>query len=322
MWRAARAGARDRDAVGEHDALVAERQRDGAAPEAGAPERPQRRPGAPAALGEAGEPVPQRERAHERDVLGDDEPARRRAARAACRRGSRQRVGGHVAPPALAGEPGGHRRGVRRDHAQRAAVGEQRRARASARRRGRRGARPRRRARSRRSALPVAAAVLERGLVDLEPEHVARVAGGRAGELEPGHLVAAPARLVEQQAVAAADVEQAPARRVARRSGRAAAARSRGGPPPRAGTRRRASRGRGRAARRRTGRPGCCTAPQSRAREQVAVLARPVVAGREVGRLAGPAPATVAELEWAVADPAGAVRGPSRRAAYSSRSGH
>ncbi len=51
---------------------------------------------------------------------------------------------------------------------------------------------------------------LERLLGDRQAEHVARVAGGRARELQPEHVVAHPARLVEQQAVAAADVEQAP----------------------------------------------------------------------------------------------------------------
>ena len=39
---------------------------------------------------------------------------------------------------------------------------------------------------------------------------------------------------------------------------------------------------------------------------QIAVLARPVVAGREVGRARRPSAARVAQLERAVADPAGA----------------
>ena len=48
-------------------------------------------------------------------------------------------------------------------------------------------------------------------LAHVEPQHLAGVARGRARELEPDRLVAAAARLVEQQAVPAADVEQAPA---------------------------------------------------------------------------------------------------------------
>src|SRR5947208_4318005 len=53
---------------------------------------------------------------------------------------------------------------------------------------------------------------LERDLATLQAQDLARVAGGRAGQLEPDGVVAAPARLVEQQAVTAADVEQAPGR--------------------------------------------------------------------------------------------------------------
>src|SRR5207247_8867560 len=53
---------------------------------------------------------------------------------------------------------------------------------------------------------------LERDLANLQAQDLARVAGGRAGQLEPDGVVAAPARLVEQQAVTAADVEQAPRR--------------------------------------------------------------------------------------------------------------
>ena len=54
--------------------------------------------------------------------------------------------------------------------------------------------------------------VLERELADVEVERGAGVLGRRAAELEAERLVAAPTRLVEQQAGAAADVEQAPAR--------------------------------------------------------------------------------------------------------------
>ena len=51
---------------------------------------------------------------------------------------------------------------------------------------------------------------LDRLLVHVEPQRLAGMARGRARELEPDRLVAARARLVEQQAVPAADVEQAP----------------------------------------------------------------------------------------------------------------
>ena len=56
------------------------------------------------------------------------------------------------------------------------------------------------------------AEALERLLADVQAELLARVAGRLARELEPDGLIAAPAGLVEQQAVAAADVEQAAAR--------------------------------------------------------------------------------------------------------------
>ena len=57
--------------------------------------------------------------------------------------------------------------------------------------------------------------LLHRLFTYIELEHPARVAGGRLGELEPGDRPAAPARLVEQQAVPAADVEQLAGRHVA-----------------------------------------------------------------------------------------------------------
>ena len=50
--------------------------------------------------------------------------------------------------------------------------------------------------------------LLHRLFTYIELEHPARVAGGRLGELEAGYRPTAPARLVEQQAVPAADVEQ------------------------------------------------------------------------------------------------------------------
>ena len=51
---------------------------------------------------------------------------------------------------------------------------------------------------------------LDRLLAHVEPERLAGVARRRARELEADRLVAARARLVEQQPVPAADVEQPP----------------------------------------------------------------------------------------------------------------
>jgi hypothetical protein len=146
--------------------------------------------------------------------------------------------------------------------------------------------------------------LLQRGLVDVEPEHIPRVARGGAGQLEPCHLVAAPARFVEQQAVAAADVEQ-PARRDVPPDQVQQPPRGRApagllvqiGLVPhvtvegvQVGARRQAR---------------LLDGAAVHAREQVTVLAGPVVAGREVGRRRRSATAGVAELEGAVADPAG-----------------
>ena len=126
------------------------------------------------------------------------------------RAGEEERVRGHVAPPALAHQPRGARGRIRRDHAQRAAGGQQ-------------------------LPAPVEAGgdvveVLDdvgeddhveglglgelgqRGLLDGQPQAVARVPQRGLGELQAQHLVGAPARLVEQEAGAAAHVEQALAR--------------------------------------------------------------------------------------------------------------
>jgi hypothetical protein len=55
---------------------------------------------------------------------------------------------------------------------------------------------------------------LERLLHHVQAEHLARVLGGPGRELDPAHVVPAPARLVEQQAVAAAHVEERARRHV------------------------------------------------------------------------------------------------------------
>ena len=57
--------------------------------------------------------------------------------------------------------------------------------------------------------------LVERAAPDVEAEDVAGVGARRVGDLEARDLPAAAARLVEQQPVAAADVEHPPARRVA-----------------------------------------------------------------------------------------------------------
>ena len=59
-------------------------------------------------------------------------------------------------------------------------------------------------------ALAVVGEGLDRQLADVEAERLAGVARRRARELQADRLVAARARLVEQQPVPAADVEQAP----------------------------------------------------------------------------------------------------------------
>ena len=117
-------------------------------------------------------------------------------------------MGGHEAPPAPSGDAGGQRGGVGRHDAQHAAGAQQTGAAVD------RGDR----------VVEVLDHVgehddveaveidegLDRLLVHVEPQRLAGMARGRTRELEPDRLVAARARLVEEQTVPAADVEQAP----------------------------------------------------------------------------------------------------------------
>ena len=199
----------DVDAVGQDHALVVEREAQRGAVGQRVGQALDRLAGGPEALGQARDPAAGRERAHERHVGGDDQAA---GGEQLAQRGPRQQagVGGHEAPPAPARDARGHRRGVGRDHAQHAAGAQQPRA-----------------AIDRGDGVvevldhvgehdDVEAVEIDEGLdrllVHVEPQRLAGVAGRRARELEPDRLVAARARLVEQQAMPAADVEQAPRR--------------------------------------------------------------------------------------------------------------
>ena len=178
------------------------------APSGSAPASRSSGPPRPQALGQARRPAPGRERAHERDVGGDHQAA---GGEQLAQRRARQQagVGGHEAPPAPAGQARGHRGGVRGDDAQHAAGAQQSRA-----------------ALDRADGVVevlehvgehddvealVVGEVLDRRLADVEAQRLARMARRRARELEADRLVAARARLVEQQPVPAADVEQPPA---------------------------------------------------------------------------------------------------------------
>ena len=193
-------------------------------------------------------PAPRGERAHERHVGGDDQAA---GGEQLAQRGARQqaRMGGDEAPPAPAGHARRHRRGVGRDDAQHAAGAQQPRAAID------RGDRVVEVLDHVGEHDDVEAVEIDEGLhgrlAHVEPQCLAGMARRRARQLEADRLVAARARLVEQQPVPAADVEQAPGRRPGRRSGPAGGRRWRGARPPRRGRRRRACRGRARAARRR-----------------------------------------------------------------------
>ena len=202
----------DRDVVGEHDALVAEREaerRPGREPARGGVDR---RAGRPEALGQALDPAPGRERADERHVGRHDEPGRdEQLAQGPARQ--QAGVGRDIAPPAPARDARGARRRVGRDDAEHTAGTQQ----------GGAAADPVDRVvemldevgehhdvEARRVA--VVGEVLEGELAHVEAERVAGVRRRRARELEAGRLVAAVARLVEQQPGAAADVEQPPGR--------------------------------------------------------------------------------------------------------------
>ena len=263
----------DVDAVGHDHALVVERQAQRGAGGERVGQALERRAGGPEAFGQARRPAPDGERAHQRHVGGDDQAAG--GEQLAQRRPRQQaRVGGHEAPPPPSGDARGHRRGIGRDHAQHAPGAQQPGAAVD-------------RGHGVVEVLDhvgehddVEAVEIDEGLNGLlahvEPQHLAGVARGRARELEPDRLVAAGARLVEQQAMPAADVEQAPRRRPGRRRGRAGGRRSRGARPPRRGRRRRSCRDRARAARRR---PAAAAAARCRTRR--------TSAGRRGGRSRG-----------------------------------
>lgn len=222
-----RLGRSDRlDAMCQHHALVSERHRDGRPPKPAAAQPPdgaRRTP--PTALRQAPNPVAKREGTHQRHVLRDDQPA---GTQQLAQRGARQQIGvrGQVAPPAAPRQPRGARRRIRRDHAEHPAgseqslavvdcghgivemldhVGQD----------------------DDREAL-VVGELVERLLAHVEAEHLAPVGGGARRQLQPHHVVAAPPRLVEQQPVPAAHVEQTPRRHVAADQVEQAA---RGGPP-------------------------------------------------------------------------------------------
>ena len=239
LLRAAARRGSDRRAVGEDHALVAEREAErciGGSRSATAVSGPL---SGPSRSAEPADPAPRRERAHERHVVGDHEPARgdqlaQRPARQQARCG---RAGSPTSARRRARAVG--RRRVGRDDAQHAAGPQQPRAARRSRRPDRRGARARRRARSTSNSpgesplrpSPKASSGSSR---DVEARaRRARAAPPSRESSSPTRLVAARARLVEQQAVAAADVEQPPARARARRSGRAGGSRSRAGRPPR-----------------------------------------------------------------------------------------
>ena len=210
-------GVADQRAVGEDHPLVAQRQREldrrhpvrdrvqrPAQPARAAP--PARRP---SAWPRTSARTARRRRSRRPDAR--DQLAQRPAR-------EQHRVRRQVAPPARARELRGRRRRVGRDDAEHAAGPQQRRALRRSRRPDRRGARARRRARSRRSRpasrrwcparTPPAATRARRA------RSTRACSAADARELEPHRLVAALARLVEQQPVPAADVEQPPARPV------------------------------------------------------------------------------------------------------------
>ena len=137
------------------------------------------------------------------------------------------RVGGHEAPPAPAGQARGHRGGVRGHDAQHAAGAQQPRAALD---RGDGVVEVLETSASTTTSKPSSSAKSSTGcLTHVEAERLAGMARRRARQLQADRLVAARARLVEQQPVPAADVEQAPAATCAAiRSSRRAG----GGAPP------------------------------------------------------------------------------------------
>ena len=228
--------------VGEDHALVAERQRRaGAAGRAAATERSTAPRQRPAALGQPADPVARRENVRTNGTSSEITSPRAAISSRSVRAREQARVRGQVAPPARAGEPRGARRRVGRDDAEHAARARAARAQRSIAATGSSRCSSTSASTTRRSAparavgeAPRAAARARRGRA-----RRARTPPRRAESSRPRHLVAAPARLVEQQAVAAADVEQRARAARARRSGRAAGSRSRAGRPPREVGRRR-----------------------------------------------------------------------------------
>ena len=198
-------GVGDGDLLREDDPLVAERQAERRLRRDVPRDRVDGALEPTEALREAADPAAGRERPHERHVRRHDEP---RADQQLAQRPAWEQAGvrGQVAPPAPPGEPRGGRRRVGRDDAQDAAGTQQVRA-----------------ARDGADRVVhvfddvreddhveagVVVEVLERDLVHVEAERVARVQRRLARELDAHDVVPGRPRLVEQQPGPAADVEE------------------------------------------------------------------------------------------------------------------